>query len=70
MSLNIPILIESPSIISFTSNNRHSNSSISNNWRVPPEFGGTQRNNWTTRAIESAEDEIINTIRSTVERNI
>jgi hypothetical protein len=44
--------------------------SSSNNWRVPPEFVGTQRNNWTTRAIESAEDEIINTIRSTVERNI
>jgi hypothetical protein len=40
------------------------------NWRVPPEFVGTQRNNWTTRAIESVEDELLNTIRSIVERNI
>lgn len=44
--------------------------SSNKNWRVPPEFVGTQRNNWTTRAIESVEDDLINVIRSTVERNI
>jgi hypothetical protein len=44
--------------------------SSSKNWRVPPQFVGTQRNNWTTRAIESVEDELTNTIKSIVERNI
>lgn len=44
--------------------------SSTKNWRVPPEFVGTQRNNWTTRAIESAEEELTNTIKSIVERNI
>ena len=42
----------------------------SKNWRVPPEFAGTVRNNWTTRAIESVEEELTNTIKSIVERNI
>lgn len=42
----------------------------SKNWRVPPEFVGTQRNNWTTRAIESAEEDLINNIQSIVERNL
>lgn len=39
-------------------------------WRVPPEFAGTQSNNWTTRAIEKIEQNIINTLRSSIEDNL
>ncbi len=34
----------------------------STNWRVPPEFAGSTRNNWTTRAISRVEDKIYSTI--------
>jgi len=44
--------------------------SSSKNWRVPPEFIGTANNNWTTRAIESVENDLINTINSILERNL
>lgn len=41
-----------------------------NNWRVPPEFAGTERNNWTTRAIDRIESEVYNIIKQTIENNI
>jgi len=25
------------------------------NWRIPTEFVGSQKNNWTTRAVEASE---------------
>ena len=28
-------------------------------WRVPPEFSGTPRNNFVTRALDSIEDDIV-----------
>jgi hypothetical protein len=34
---------------------------------VPPQFAGTIKNNWTTRAISKAEDSIKSTIISTIE---
>lgn len=34
----------------------------SSNWRVPPEFSGSTRNNWTTRAISRIENNIYSTI--------
>jgi hypothetical protein len=34
----------------------------SSNWRVPPEFAGSTRNNWTTRAISRLDPSIYNTI--------
>lgn len=37
------------------------------NWRVPPEFAGSIRNNWTTRAISTIEDRIYNTIIKNIE---
>ena len=36
-------------------------------WRVPPQFAGTIKNNWTTRAVSKAEDSIQSTIISTIE---
>ncbi len=41
-----------------------------NSWRVPAEFSGTERNNWTTRAIERIEKSILNLIQTTLEKNI
>jgi len=37
------------------------------NWRVPPEFAGTIRNNWITRAIDNINNEITNVIRQETE---
>lgn len=37
------------------------------NWRVPPQFAGSTRNNWTTRAISRIESNIYNTIISNIE---
>lgn len=34
----------------------------SSNWRVPPEFAGSTRNNWTTRAISRLDQTIYSTI--------
>jgi hypothetical protein len=34
----------------------------SSNWRVPPEFAGSTKNNWTTRAISRIENTIYSTI--------
>lgn len=36
-------------------------------WRVPPEFVGNNKNNWTTRAIERTQNEIKNIIQKTIE---
>jgi hypothetical protein len=44
----------------------HSDSS----WRVPPEFAGTERNNWTTRAIDRIESEVYTIISETIQDNI
>lgn len=44
--------------------------SSSSNWRVPPTFAGTIRDNWTTRALSTIENELTNLIRSTFEKNI
>jgi hypothetical protein len=38
------------------------------NWRVPPEFAGTQKNNWITRSLENVNDEIINLMIQELER--
>lgn len=38
------------------------------NWRVPPEFAGSQSNNWTTRAIETTEKQIYSTIQRIIEK--
>lgn len=39
-------------------------------WRVPPEFAGNSNNNWTTRAIERSERDILKIIQQTIESNI
>lgn len=38
------------------------------NWRVPPEYAGSTRNNWTTRAIDRIDSQIYNTIISNIEK--
>lgn len=40
------------------------------NWRVPPMYAGSIRNNWTTRAISKTEKQIYNTIISNVEAKL
>lgn len=42
----------------------------SSNWRVPPEFAGTVRDNWTTRAIDRIDSQILQLIENTFESNI
>ena len=42
----------------------------SNNWRVPPEFAGSIRNNWTTRAISRAEPAVYGIIKKAIEDNL
>lgn len=39
-------------------------------WRVPPEFAGSQNNNWTTRAVDRSEKQIYDIIKKTVEANV
>jgi len=41
-----------------------------NSWRVPAEFAGTEKNNWTTRAIDRIERPLSNLIQTTMEKNI
>lgn len=38
-------------------------------WRVPPEFSGTEDNNWVTRAVNSVEDNIYKAIQNNIEKN-
>lgn len=41
------------------------------NWRVPPEFAGTQNNNWVTRALDKLdENRIPIMIQTEIEKNI
>ncbi len=42
----------------------------SGSWRVPPQFAGTSKNNWTTRAISKAEDAIKSSIIKNIENNL
>lgn len=42
----------------------------SSNWRVPPQFAGTLKDNWTTRALSTIETKITNLIKVTFESNI
>jgi hypothetical protein len=44
--------------------------SSNKNWRVPAQFAGTIGNNWTTRAISSIEDKIIELMRIELEKAI
>jgi hypothetical protein len=39
-------------------------------WRVPAEFAGTEKNNWTTRAVERIEKSLLSLIQTTMERNL
>ena len=39
-------------------------------WRVPPEFAGSQDNNWTTRAVGRSEAQIYKLIQQSIEKNI
>lgn len=39
-------------------------------WRVPAEFAGTAKNNWTTRAIQRIDTQITKVIQQNIERNI
>lgn len=41
----------------------------SSNWRVPPEFAGTIRDNWTTRAIDRINDDVLKLVQNTFESN-
>jgi hypothetical protein len=36
-------------------------------WRVPPEFAGNIKNNWITRAIDSAGPEIENLLQASIQ---
>lgn len=42
----------------------------SSSWRVPPEFAGTIKDNWTTRALNRIDNKIINLIQTTLENSI
>jgi hypothetical protein len=42
----------------------------SSSWRVPPQFAGTIKDNWTTRALSTIETKISNLIKTTFESNI
>jgi hypothetical protein len=37
-------------------------------WRVPPEFAGSQNDNWTTRAVSTIDKSIYNLIQNTIEK--
>lgn len=40
------------------------------NWRVPPEFAGTLKNNWVTRALDQIDDNILDIIQLEIEKHI
>ena len=44
--------------------------SSQSNWRVPPEYAGTVRDNWTTRAINRVDNDIVKIIRESFESSI
>lgn len=37
------------------------------NWRVPPNFTGSENNNWITRAVKKSESQIISAIKNNIE---
>lgn len=39
-------------------------------WRVPPEYAGTIRDNWTTRALNRVDNDVIKIIRESFESSI
>lgn len=40
----------------------------SGSWKVPSEFSGTEKDNWTTRAIDSVEEDIYKIIQKNIEQ--
>jgi hypothetical protein len=40
------------------------------NWRVPPAYAGTERDNWTTRAFSKIDDQLTDIIKKSIESNI
>jgi hypothetical protein len=40
------------------------------NWRVPPEFAGTERDNWVIRALNKVDNKITNIIQSKFESSL
>lgn len=42
--------------------------SSKSSWRVPPQFSGTSKDNWTTRAISKIDDQIQSCIVTNIER--
>lgn len=40
------------------------------NWRVPTEFTGTKENNWTTRAISAAENDILSILKTALRTSL
>lgn len=42
----------------------------SDSWRVPPQFSGTEKDNWTTRAINSVETSVYKIIQTNIEKHI
>lgn len=41
-----------------------------NDWRVPPQFAGTNEDNWITRAISTSESQILSIIKSSIEQKL
>lgn len=39
-------------------------------WQIPPQFAGTNDNNWITRAFSTCESQILSTIRTAIEQKI
>jgi hypothetical protein len=44
--------------------------STGSNWRVPPEFVGTQNNNWITRAISTIDNKVYDLMIKNLEAQI
>ena len=40
------------------------------NWRVPTQFAGSIRNNWTTRAVSRIETSVYDVIKKAIEANL
>jgi hypothetical protein len=44
--------------------------SSNKNWRVPPQYAGTIKNNWITRALSLVEDKILDNIKLGLENSL
>jgi len=69
------VLVKNYAVKYTTSNRSRSGMAImepsdSTNWRVPAEFAGTQKNNWTTRAIDNIEAQIYNVLITNINKYI